>query len=243
MKDCKPAAFPLERLMLPNDKESIPEQTTRYNSIIGGLQFLANNTRPDIAFAVNHLARFLANPSDEHLLAAHRVLRYISKEPDRGITFTRSAGKPLLKAYTDADFAADPSTSRSTSGSLIMLASGPISWRSHLQREVVLSTTEAEYLAATETCRQLQWNKSLLEELNITKLVEGAKCTKLYVDNQSAISLIRNHDNHRRSKHISLRNFYCREQHKNGLIEVSYVASCDQLADSLTKVKSPVAIQ
>lgn len=229
--------------MSPNDQAEVPERTAKYNSIVGGLQFLANNTRPDISFAVNHLARFLNKPSNEHLQAAHRVLRYISKQPDLGITFTRSAGKPKLEAYTDADFAADPSTNRSTSGSLILLTSGPISWRSHLQREVVLSTTEAEYLAATETCRQLQWTKSLLQELNISNQIEGAECTKLHVDNKSAISLIKNHDNHKRSKHISLRNSYCREQYQKGSIEVSYVPSSNQLADALTKVKSAVSIQ
>lgn len=161
-----------------------------YNSIFGGLQFLANNTRPDIAFAVNFLARFLVNPSKEHLQAAFRVLRYIAKEPDRGIIFVKSVDKPTIEADSDADFAADSSTSRSTSGSLILLSSGPVSWRSYLQREVVLSTTEAEYLAATEACRQLQWTKSLLQELNLSTRTEGAQCTKLHVDNQSAISLI-----------------------------------------------------
>ena len=121
-------------------------------------------------------------------------------------------------------------------------ASGPISWKSHLQREVVLSTTEAKHLAATETCRQLQWVKYLFEELELIDQIEGASRTRLSVENQSAISLIENHDNHRRSKHISLQNFYYQEQHQKGKIGVVYVPSVDQLADSLTKVKSPVAI-
>ena len=198
LKDCKPASSPLERLLEPNDLECPLHLKAEFNSIIGGLQYLSNNTPPDICFAVNHLARFLVKPSLEHIQAALRVLRYISKEPDRGITFTRKEGRPLLEAFTDADFAADPATSRSTSGTVIMLASGPISWRSRLQREVVLSTTEAEYLAATETCRELRWIKSLLKELGIRNRIEGSRCTKLKVDNQSAISLIKNHDNHKR---------------------------------------------
>ena len=148
--------------MEPNNELCMSHDKTEYNSCIGGLQYLSNNTRPDIAFAVNHLARFLVNPSNEHMQAARQVLRYIAKDPDQGITFNRSNDQATLEAYTDADFVADPSTSRSTSGMLIRLSSGPISWKSHLQREVVLSTTEAEYLAATETCRQLQWVKSLI---------------------------------------------------------------------------------
>ena len=242
LDDCKPANTPIERLIELNGSQCSRQSQLEYNSIIGGLQYLANNTRPDIAFAVNHLARFLNNPSAEHISAARRILRYIAKHPDKGITFTRSNEKPILEAYSDADFAADPSTSRSTSGTLIRLASGPIFWKSHLQREVVLSTTEAEYLAATETCRQLQWIKSLFEELKLTKLIEGTECTNLYVDNQSALSLIKNHDNHKRSKHIALRNHYCRELYKNGCIKVTYIPSLDQLADPLTKAKTQTQI-
>lgn len=242
LENCKSVNTPLEKLMEHYKSHSSKELIKEYNSIVGGLQYLANNTRPDIAFAVNHLARFLSNPTQEHLQAARRVLRYISKQPDKGISFTRTEGMSILEAYSDADFAADPSSSRSTSGSLIRLSSGPICWKSHLQREVVLSTTEAEFLAATETCRQLRWVKTLLQELGIENYIDGSKRTNLYVDNQSAISLIRNHDNHKRSKHISLRNFYCREQYQKGRIFVKYVQSSDQLADSLTKAKSSVPL-
>ncbi|KAI0992992.1 hypothetical protein K3495_g15192, partial [Podosphaera aphanis] len=239
---CKPAISPMEKLTSPNNSKCSKTELKEYNSIIGGLQYLSNNTRPDITFAVNHLARFLANPSQEQIQAARHILRYVAKQPDKGITFTRNEGKPTLEAYSDADFAADTATSRSTSGSLIRLASGPIFWKSRLQKEVVLSTTEAEYLAATETCRQLQWIKALFQELDLTNLIEGSECTNLYVDNQSAISLIKNHDNHKRSKHIALRNHYCREQHQNGRIAVTYTPSTDQLSDALTKIKSQVTI-
>lgn len=243
LKDCRPASSPLDHLMEPSEEKCIQQQKTEYNSIVGGLQFLANNTRPDIAFAVNHLARFLINPSLEHLHAARRVIKYIAKDPDQGLTYTRSKANPLLEAYSDADFAAETSGSRSTSGSIIMLLNGPISWRSKLQKEVVLSTTEAEYLAATETCRELQWIKSLLEELGLGNRIDGAKCTRLLIDNQSAISLIKNHDNHKRSKHIALRNNYCKDQYEKGYIKAEYIPSSKQLADSLTKVKSPVILK
>ncbi|KAI0996732.1 hypothetical protein K3495_g11450 [Podosphaera aphanis] len=118
--------------MEPNSSQCSAQQKAEYNSIIGGLQYLANNTRPDIAHSVNHLARFLVNPADEHLNAAKRVHQYISKEPDKGIAFKTGKDKPILEAYSDADFAGDPETSRSTSWLLIRLASGPVSWKSHL---------------------------------------------------------------------------------------------------------------
>lgn len=242
LKDCKTVRKPLEKLLEPSGTKCSSQQSTEFNPIIGGLQYLANNTRPDIAHAVNHLARFLVSPSSDHIQAARRILRYIAKDPDQGIVFKSGADKPILEAYTDSDFAGDPSTSRSTSGLLIRLASGPICWKSRLQREVVLSSTEAEYLAATEACRELQWVKSLLEELNLCDQVEGALRTNFYVDNQSTISLIKNHDNHKRSKHVALRNSYCRQQFEKGAITVLYVPSNQQLADSFTKFNSTVAI-
>ncbi|KAI0999595.1 hypothetical protein K3495_g8599 [Podosphaera aphanis] len=93
------------------------------------------------------------------------------------IKFYQAVGSTSLPkqgtARTHADFAADPSTSRSTSGMLVRLPSGTICWKSYLQREVLLSATEAEYLAANETCRQLQWVKSLIQELGLTDRIEG----------------------------------------------------------------------
>lgn len=151
--------------------------------------------------------------------------------------------KPNLEVYTDAYIAGDPSTSRSTLGYLIMLSSGTICWRSSLQQEVVLPTTEAEYLTAIETCRKLQWIKSLLVETCINCHTDEADRTKLYVDYKSAISLIKNHDNHRRSKHISLRNSFYRKQCQKGRIQVAYDPKASQLTDCLTKANSPVAIQ
>lgn len=218
-------------------------QLKGYNSLIGGLQYLSNNTRPDIAHTVNHLARFLINPSDAHIQAARRLLHYLVKDPDMGILYKSGKDRPVLEAFSSVDFAGDPSTSRSTFGSLIKLSSGPVGWKSHLQREVVLSTTEAEYLAATETYFKLLWVKSLLEELNLSDRIEGGKITKLHVDDQSAISLIKNHVNHKRTKHIALRNSFCRQKFQNGDIEVIHVQSNQQLADSLTKANSVVSIQ
>ncbi|KAI0991130.1 hypothetical protein K3495_g17057, partial [Podosphaera aphanis] len=97
LKDCKTVSKPLERLLERSGSQCSPQQLTEFNAIIGGLQYLANNTRPDIAHAVNHLARFLVNPSSEHILAARRVLRYVAKDPDQGIIFKSGTEKPVLE--------------------------------------------------------------------------------------------------------------------------------------------------
>lgn len=241
LADCKPAATPMERRLDKSTELPSPKILAEYNQIVGGLQYLANQSRPDIVFATNHLARFLSNPGEKHLTAAKRILRYISKDPDSGIEFTKSVN-PTLEAFSDSDFSGDPSTARSTSGSLIKLCGGPISWRSCLQRDVVLSSTEAEYLALTETCRQLAWIRNIPEELQLDKYIKGSKCTKVLVDNQSAIALVKNHDNHKRSRHVNLRNHYCRQQHRRGLIEVQYISTKSQQADALTKPVSVLKI-
>ncbi|KAI1001583.1 hypothetical protein K3495_g6617 [Podosphaera aphanis] len=76
-----------------------PKRLAEYNQIVGGLQYLANQTRPDTAFATNHMAQFLTNPAEEHLTAARRALRYISKDPDVGLEFTKDANL-ILEAYS-----------------------------------------------------------------------------------------------------------------------------------------------
>lgn len=240
LSDCKPANTPIERRMEPSSEPISPQRLTQYNQIVGGLQYLSIQTRPDIAFATNHLSRFLKNPSEEHLTSAKRVLRYISKDPDAGLIFTKDEN-PILEAYSDSDFAGDPSTARSTAGSLLRLG-GPIFWRSHLQRDVVLSSTEAEYLALTETCRQVAWTRYVLDEIGLSKRIRGSQCTCVFVDNQAAISLTKNHDNHKRSRHVNVRNHYCRQQYHLGLIDVQYTPTNCQLADALTKPGSAVQI-
>lgn len=86
MKSCKLVKSPLERMIEPSNKQASAQLKREYNSIIGGLQYLANNTRPDISYSVNHLARLLVNPSDEYL----KALKYIAMDPTRGITFLRN---------------------------------------------------------------------------------------------------------------------------------------------------------
>lgn len=94
-----------------------------------------------------------------------------------------------------------------------------------MQREVILSTIEAEYIVATETCRCLQWVKILFEELSLHELIDGSQQTNLYINNQSTISLIKNNNNHKRSKQVRLHNHFCREQYEGNEIIPVYVES------------------
>jgi len=240
LQQAKPVKHPLDHMYEPSEEPPSKERYQLFNQIIGELQHLSNHTRPDITYAVNHLARFLQNPSTEHIAGAKHIWKYIAGTMEKGLVYKRS--KQLeLQAYSDSDFAGDVSTSRSTSGTFIKLAGGPVIWRSQLQKEVVLSSTEAEYLALTETCREASWLRNLLAELQ-PYTSEEVHSIKIHVDNQSAIQLVRDHTNSRRSRHVSLRNHYCREQHDAGKITVEYINTVDQLADPLTKARSPIML-
>lgn len=112
-----------------------------------------------------------------------------------------------------------------------MLGSGPISWCSQKQKTVALSTTESEYIAASESIKELIWLQLLFEEM----FLSSDDIPILFSDNQSAIKLIKNPEFHKRTKHIDIKYHFIREKFSNGFFELQYVPTTDQVADILTK--------
>ena len=112
--------------------------------IVGGLRYLVH-TRPDIAFVVGYVSRFIEDPRENHWAAVKRLLRYVKGTVDQRIIFPKTGGSRLqLTVFSDADMARDINGRRSTSGVLVFLGSAPISWLSLKQKVVVLSMCEAE---------------------------------------------------------------------------------------------------
>ena len=103
---------------------------------------------------------------------------------DLGILYKKSNCEINLTAYSDADYAADLQTRRSTSGYIFTIAGGCISWASQRQSLVSLSTTESEYIAATLATKELVWLRQLLNDIDF--LHKGP--TPLHIDSQSAIN-------------------------------------------------------
>ena len=141
MSDCKPVGTPVDPgshlVKATDDDEALDQQ--RYQSLVGSLMYLAVCTRPDLAYAVNTLARFSSKPNRIHWVAAKRVLRYLKGTASHGIVFTKSDSGECL-GYSDADWAGDQEDRRSTSGYLFQMAGGPVSWKSRKQDSVALST-------------------------------------------------------------------------------------------------------
>jgi len=139
-----------------------------YRREIGKLNFLTN-TRPDLAFAVQHLSQFMQAPQVPHYNAFMHVLRYIKGQPGLGILLHRSTDY-TLQAYCNSDWAACPHTRRSVSGYVVFLGDCFISWKSEKQGIVSLSSAEAEYRSMRRVVAELSWITCLLDEFNVTSI-------------------------------------------------------------------------
>ncbi|RVW79299.1 Retrovirus-related Pol polyprotein from transposon TNT 1-94 [Vitis vinifera] len=141
--------FKLSSRHIPStDKEKEDMRRVPYASAVGSLMYAMVCTRPDIAYAVGVVSRFLSNPGRHHWEAVKWIMRYLRGTSKLKLTF--GSGKPILVGYIDSDMVGDVDNRRSTSGYLMTFSGGAVSWQSRLQKCVALSTTEAEYIAAAE---------------------------------------------------------------------------------------------
>uniref|UniRef100_H3GB36 Reverse transcriptase Ty1/copia-type domain-containing protein n=2 Tax=Phytophthora ramorum TaxID=164328 RepID=H3GB36_PHYRM len=202
-----------------------------YRNAVGCLMYLMVGTRPDLAAAVGVLSQFAADPCPTHWQALKRVFRYIQGTKTHGIEFQASCNDGL-QGYSDADWAGDIESRRSTSGYAFMMNGGCISWRSKKQRTVALSSTEAEYMALSEATQEAVWLKVFLCELGE---MASDEAVKIYEDNQGSIALAKNPQFHKRTKHIDIRYHFVREKVEDGQVVLQYVSTTDMLADMMTK--------
>jgi hypothetical protein len=188
-------------------------------------------TRPDISFAVGLLAHFQSNPGPAHWRAMIHILGYIKGTLNYRITYSKVEGglKPI--GFVDADYAGDYDTRRSTSGYVFMMAGGPVSWSSHRQPTVALSTMEAEYMALTRSAQNALWIHNSLVEINLPQSLPAT----IHCDNTSAIALTQSTKGHTRAKHIDIWYHYIRERVADGDIKVTHIPSSENIADIFTK--------
>lgn len=230
MQNATPVKVPMDcHLKLHPDKGEPLVDPHPYQQLLGKLIYL-NVTRPDITFPVHVLSQYMHKPTNVHMQAAKRVLRYLVNNPSQGILLANSSSAQV-HAYCDSDWASCPATRLSTSGFCILLGSSPISWKSKKQSVVARSTAEAEYKAMALTACEITWIAALLKDMGLQNLPP----TLLKCDNLAAFSIAANPVLHERTKHIEIDCHFIRDKINSGSIVTHYVPSHAQLADIMTK--------
>ena len=218
----------------PEGFNANPDDVTAFKSGLGLLMYLMVRTRPDIAFALCKLSTFSNNPTDTHWQALKRVFRYLAGTRNRGIVYGGASNEALC-GYTDADWAGDYDSAKSTSGYVFTLNGGAISWKSSKQKSMAKSTCEAEYMGQSDAAQEAVWARSLLSELG--------EClndpTPIFGDNQGAIALAKNPIDHKRTRHINVSYHFVRELITNGTLTLTYIPTNEMIADGLTKALTP----
>ena len=231
MLNAKSASTPLPAgyYATKNTEPVDAELRSCFQTVIGSFLYLMLGTRPDIAFAVTHLSRHSANPSQDHLNKVLYICRYLIGTSTYSLVYNggSSAG---LTACTDSDWGSDPTSRLSQTGFYLKLADGLISWTSRVQKTIAYLSTEAEYMALSDCTCQVTWIRSLLGEL-------GYKLNAILIcsNNQGSIFMASNPVMEPRSKHIDIRYHGIRESIVNGKIELFFIDGAENPTDLLTK--------
>ncbi|GJU98211.1 putative ribonuclease H-like domain-containing protein [Tanacetum coccineum] len=225
----KIASTPLEtNKALIKDEEAEDVDVHLYRSMIGSLMYLTAS-RPDIMFAVCACARFQVTPKTSHLHAMKRIFRYLKGQPKLGLWYPRDS--PFdLEAFSDSDYAGASLDRKSTTGGCQFLGKRLISWQCKKQTIVANSTTEAEYVAAANCCGQVLWIQNQMLDYGFNFMN-----TKIYIDNESTICIVKNPVFHSKTKHIEIRHHFIRDSYEKKLIQVIKIHTDHNVADLLTK--------
>jgi len=238
MSKCTPVITPINKRLstMTGDPKLTREEQEEYRAMVGSLLYLACWTRPDIAYAVSELSRFVSRPSKSHQTAVKHVLRYLKGTQNLGIRYSKQDGHStqtnLLWGYVDSDWAGCPDTRKSTTGYTLMLNGAAVAWKSKRQTVVALSTAEAEFIAASSLIQEIIYIRCLLDNLGYPQ----THPTKIYEDNATCIKwaggAIGGTD---RAKHIDLREHFVHEAQQKQILYLTPIAGENNVADLLTK--------
>ena len=230
MEHCNPVATPMKLgTKLSKFEGGASVDANLYQTLVGSLRYLTC-TRPDIAYSVGIVSRYMEDPKQSHWKAIKRILRYIQGTKSLGLFYSSTTDYNLV-GYSDSDWCGDVDDRKSTSGYLFFMGETAFTWYSKKQPIVSLSTCEAEYVSASYCVCHAIWLRRLLGELKIPQ----QRSTEIRIDNKSAIELAKNPVHHERSKHIDVRFHFIREHVKEKNVHLRHVVSHDQIADVLTK--------
>ena len=206
-----------------------------FQSKVGTLLFLANQTRPDILYAVNTLSRYTRSPTVQDMAAADRVLQYVAGTVSLALRY-HSNINVVLYATVDASYGMHEDR-KSHTGCTVHIGEGsaPFIVRSKKQTVTADSSTVAEFIATHTVCKEIMWARNILEELGFPQ----TEPTVLGEDNKSTICMIENDTHGPKTKHIDIRYNLIREQVRNRVVVMRFLCSEEMTSDGLTKAQPP----
>ncbi|GKD40189.1 hypothetical protein Tco_1260396, partial [Tanacetum coccineum] len=225
----KTASTPIEtNKTLLKDEEVEDVDVHLYRSMIRSLMYLTAS-RPDIMFVVCACARFQFTPKVSHLHAVKRIFRYLKCQPKLGLWYPRDS--PFdLEAFSDSNYTRASLDKKSTIGGCQFLGKRLISWQCKKQTIVSNSTTKAEYVAAANCCGQVLWIQNQMLDYGFNFMN-----TKIHIDNESTICIVKNLVFHSKTKHIKIRHHFIRDSYEKRLIQVIKIHTDHNVTDLLTK--------
>nr|GEU41620.1 hypothetical protein [Tanacetum cinerariifolium] len=213
---------------LLKDEDGEKVDVRMYRSMIGSLMYLTS-LRPDIMFAVYVCARYQVNPKVSHLHDVKRIFTYLKGQPKLGLWYPKDSLFDLV-AYTDSDYARASLDRKSTTEGCQFLGCRLISWQCKKQTVVANSTTKAKYVAASSCCGQVLWTQNQLLDYGYNFMH-----TKIFIDNNSTICIIKNHVFYSKTKHIKIIHHFIRDCNEKKLIQMVKIHTDKNVADLLTK--------
>ena len=171
----------------------------------------------------------MPNPTNIHLIATKRILRYVNGTLHHGVFL--QPGLLSISAFSDSNWAGDSFDRHSITCYIVYLGYNPITWSAKKQDTISRSFIESEYRALATTTVELYWLRQVLKDLGVFLPVPP----KLWCDNVSALAIASNLVFHARTKHIKVDYHFVREKVLQKDLRVKYIATGDQLADVFTK--------
>ena len=206
-----------------------------YASAVGSIMYAMLCTRPDVAYALSMTSRYQSDPGEPHWIAVKNILKYLRRTKDLFLVYGGEE-QITVSGYTDASFQTDKDDLRSQSGFVFCVNGGAVCWKSSKQNTLADSTTEAEYIAASEASKEAVWIRRFIEELGISPT--SSNPMDLYCDSNGAIALAKEPRSHQKTKHILRKYHLIREFIERGDVKMCKVATELNTADPLTKALS-----
>ncbi|KAJ9556835.1 hypothetical protein OSB04_011449 [Centaurea solstitialis] len=204
-----------------------------YASAIGSIMYAMLCTSPDVAYSVSVTSRYQQNLGEPHWVAVKNVLKYLRRTKDMFLVFGGSEDEISVTAYSDASFQTDRDDFRSQSGYVFTLNGGAISWKSSKQDTIADSTTEAEYIGASDAAKEAVWLRNFLSDLRVVASV--SRPIDIFCDKSGAVAQAKEPREQHKSRHVLRKYHLIREIIGRGDVRICKIPTEENVADPLTK--------